>query len=249
MWKEKRSDILPHIPKNLRQRQMDRDPRKGIAAVREKDPVKRFRALVTERLHIDLRKNPIEVRLEGDVMVIEGMVEDIARKKRALLIAMGLEGVSGVADRLRVRQSSTMTDEEIKRHTEDAFSGEPTLKGCDITLEVNGGVVDIEGTVPSLTHKRLAGVLAWWVPGSMDVINSLEVEPPEEDSDDEVSDAVRIALEKDRLVDASVLRVSTSDWVVTLDGVLSSEPEKDAAGQDAWYVWGVNEVINNIRVR
>ena len=108
--------------------------------------------------------------------------------------------------------------------------------------------MELEGTVPSLTHKRLAGVLAWWVPGSMDVINSLEVDPPEDDNEDEICDAVKLVLEKDRLVDAFKVRVAARDWVVTLDGTVSSEGEKAAAEKDAWYVWGVNEVKNNLSV-
>lgn len=214
----------------------------------KKDPVKVLRAALTDTLHIDLARNPIECRLEDDAVVMEGMVEGIAEKKRALLIAMGLEGVPGVVDRLRVRPSSVMTDEEIKQHIIDAISWENTLSAADIRAEVSGGVVDLEGKVGSLTHKRLAGVLAWWVPGSMDVINSLEIEPAEEDTDDEITDAVRTALEKDRLVDASCISVRTKDWVVTLSGTVASEAEKSAAEADAWYVWGVNDVINNIEV-
>ena len=91
-------------------------------------------------------------------------------------------------------------------------------------------------------------MLAWWVPGSTDVINSLEVDPPEEDSDDEIADAVAAVFEKDRLVDESSLKARVKDWAVTLEGIAFSEGEKKAAEDDAWYVWGVNDVVNNIRV-
>lgn len=50
-----------------------------------------------------------------------------------------------------------------------------------------------------LTQKRLAGVLAWWVPGSRDVINRMEVlseQPDQPDSDEELEKAVRIVLKK-----------------------------------------------------
>src|SRR5262249_38928071 len=59
------------------------------------------------------------------------------------------------------------------------------------------GIALLEGQAPSLSHKRLAGTLAWWVPGSRDVLNCLEVVPPEEDNDDEITDAVKIILDKD----------------------------------------------------
>ena len=111
------------------------------------------------------------------------------------------------------------------------------------------GVVTLDGEVPSLCHKRLAGVLAWWVPGTRDVVNGLEVAPPEEDSDGEITDAVRTALEKDPLLDADGIRVGTRGAVVTLGGVVPSEPQREMAEADAWFVFGVDEVVNRIAVR
>ncbi len=103
--------------------------------------------------------------------------------------------------------------------------------------------------MPSLTHKRLAGVLAWWVPGSRDVVDGLGVEPPEQDHDGEVTDAVRMVLEKDPLVDAARVRVSATNYVVTLEGLVPSESEREMAELDAWYVLGVDKVVNRIEVR
>lgn len=216
--------------------------------MKKDERLKKLGALLTENLHIDFKKNPIHLKMEGDSIVMEGMVEGVADKKRALLLAMGMEGTSGVVDRLRVRPAKHMTDKEIHSHLMDALSEEPTMNLRDISMEVRDGVVDIEGIVGSLSHKRLCGAFAWWVPGSTDVINSLEVDPPEEDTDDEISDALRIVLEKDRLVDASSINIFTKNWTVTLNGAVKSEAEKDAAEADAWYVWGVNEVVNRLKV-
>jgi osmotically-inducible protein OsmY len=47
---------------------------------------------------------------------------------------------------------------------------------------VKEGVVTLDGEVSSLAHKRLCGVLAWWVPGSRDVVNGLEVRVDEVDN-------------------------------------------------------------------
>jgi osmotically-inducible protein OsmY len=115
-------------------------------------------------------------------------------------------------------------------------------------VEVTDGVVTLDGLAGSLSHKRLAGVLAWWVPGSRDVVNGLEVVPPMEDNDDEVVDAVRIVLEKDPFVNASRIRVRCRDYVVTLDGEASKPKEREMAEADAWYVFRVNRVVNNITV-
>lgn len=118
-----------------------------------------------------------------------------------------------------------------------------------IGLSVDRGVVTLDGTVPSLSHKRLAGVLAWWVPGVRDVVNGLEIAPPEADDDDEISDAVRLVLEKDPLVDAPQIGVSTHRAVVTLTGTVRCAMERQAAERDAWCIFGVDDVKSEIEVR
>jgi osmotically-inducible protein OsmY len=109
--------------------------------------------------------------------------------------------------------------------------------------------VVLEGQVPSLSHKRLAGVLAWWVPGTQNVLNCLIVEPPEEDSDDEMTDALRLVLEKDPFVNADQIRVTSNDRTVTLEGLVPNEAESEMAEQDAWCIFGVDRVVNRLEVR
>ncbi len=58
-----------------------------------------------------------------------------------------------------------------------------------------------------LSHKSLADALACWVHGSRDLINGNEVAPPLEISDNEVTEAVRLALEKDPLLNADAIGV------------------------------------------
>jgi osmotically-inducible protein OsmY len=116
----------------------------------------------------------------------------------------------------------------------------------EIRYLVEDGIVTLSGEVSGLRLKRLAGVLAWWVPGSRDVVNGIAVVPPEEDTDDEMTDAVRIALEKDPFVEAAQVRVGTRDGVVTLTGLVRSENERHMAEFDAWCVFGVDRVENEI---
>jgi osmotically-inducible protein OsmY len=81
------------------------------------------------------------------------------------------------------------------------------------------------------------------------VINGIGVIPLEADSDFEIADAVRLVLEKDPFVNADQLRVGVRNAVVALDGVVPNDAERDMAEHDAWYVFGVEDVINRIRVR
>jgi osmotically-inducible protein OsmY len=126
---------------------------------------------------------------------------------------------------------------------------ERAADGGEIEIAVSDGIVTLEGHVPSLSHKRLAGVLAWWAPGCRDVTNELAIVPGEDDNDDEITDALALVLEKDPLVHAGQLRVRTRNRIVTLHGWLATEEERRMAELDAWYLFGVDEVINRIEVR
>jgi osmotically-inducible protein OsmY len=118
-----------------------------------------------------------------------------------------------------------------------------------IEVEVKKGLVILNGSVPGLTTKRLAGIIAWWVPGTRDVINGIAVEPREDDSPNQIAEAVRVALEKDPFVNAGQIRIGVNNTLVRLTGVVPKESERAAAERDAWLIFGVDRVINEITVR
>lgn len=75
------------------------------------------------------------------------------------------------------------------------------------------------------------------------------MQPPERDSDEEMIDAVRLVLEKDPFVNADQIMVTSKQRVVTLAGLVASEAEREMAEQDAWYVFGVDKVINKLEAQ
>lgn len=231
------------------------------------------RALVALRSEsrIGPRFKPDMLRLEADgALLIEGEVKTVAQKRLALERLAALPDINGIVDRLRVRPAVAMSDDGIIDHLRKAFLQEPAFAAARLTLrqgagvtlvratadhavgeiefEVQDGVVTLNGSLPGLTSKRLAGVLAWWVPGSRDVINGIETAPLEDDAPILIEEAVRIALEKDALVDAAQIRVGVRGRVVRLTGLVGSDAVRGAAEADAWYVFGVDDVLNEIEV-
>jgi len=81
------------------------------------------------------------------------------------------------------------------------------------------------------------------------VVIDLAVDPAEADNDYEIVDALRLVLEKDPILNAEQLRVRARKAVVTIEGVVPTESERDTAEHDAWYVFGVEDVVNRINVK
>lgn len=234
--------------------------------------IKELRAAFEHEPCINLHAHPVRIDFDGEALVLEGDVEDIVAKKLSLELAGAMPGVHGVVDRLRVIPAEPREDGAIRDGVCRALLDEQAMTNCtlrawikgqvetlreilaadscgNIEVSVENGVVTLDGEVISLSHKRLAGVLAWWTPGIRDVINGLEVSPPEQDTDDEVTDALRIVLEKDPLVkEPEQISVRTHNYEVTLEGLVTGESERHMAELDAWYLFGVDKVINNIEV-
>ncbi|MBI3355320.1 MAG: BON domain-containing protein [Nitrospirae bacterium] len=243
------------------------------AAIRsERDQVlKEVRAALERESRINLHKFPVEMEFSDGVLTLAGETEHIAAKKLSLELAVAVRGVTGIVDRLHVTPATRMGDGAILDAVRDALLQEPSLMNCsihvirkgqlevvrevaqepqgDIRLSVTDGVVLLDDHVTRLTQKRLAGVLAWWVPGSRDVVNGMEVVPDQPDSDEEMAKAVRIVLKKDPFVNDERIRVAVRRSIVTLEGDAPSAPQKEMAEFDVWYVFGVDKVVNHLEIR
>jgi osmotically-inducible protein OsmY len=230
--------------------------------------IREVRRALEQDPRVRLHRDRIAVTSEPDgTLILEGETDGIAAKKIALEIAASVPGSTGIVDRLRVKPSVPMGDGELRDRVRDALIQEPAFArytvyvgydafglppqpvplGKYIEAAVKDGVITLNGNVESLSHKRLAGVLIWWVPGTRDVVNGIDVQPPEEDSDDEISDAVRTVLEKDKLIRSDSIRVSTRSTIVKLEGEAVNDEQAAMAEADAWYVFGVDGVINHLK--
>ncbi|PTL76658.1 BON domain-containing protein [Vitiosangium sp. GDMCC 1.1324] len=221
--------------------------------------------------NIHLTPRPVRMSLDtGDVLVLEGEVEDVASKKLLLEVAAATPGLSGIVDRLHVAPARPMSDAEVRQHVVDTLLDEPALRDCGVRVRDGGqvrvlrptapgvrgclevrvaeGIVTLDGDINSLAAKRLAGVLAWWVPGTRDVVNGLGVEPPERDNAEELAEAVHVVLEKDPFIDAAEIAVDTWGRTVTLRGIVHAEEQRRMAENDAWFVFGVDKVENQLTV-
>ena len=237
----------------------------------KQDVIRSVQAAIERDPRVNLHRYPIRIGFHEDAVILEGEVESVAAKKLALEHAAAVEDIRGVVDRLRVAPAARRGDGAIRDSVCGFLLRAPELRGCalrvqvkgrmeslqeprngggEIEVAVDGGVITLEGTLISLAHKRIAGVLAWWTPGCRDVVNALDVQPPQQDGDAEVLDALRLVLEMDPLVPhAEQIVARCENYVVTLDGTVGTDRERQQAETDAWTLFAVDQVVNNISVR
>ena len=237
-----------------------------------KDEVLRKAQAAMEReAHLDMRACSIHMEFDAGTLTLDGEVPNVGAKRQALRAATRVAGVVAITDRLRVAAGPVAGDGETRdavcrwllrdidfqncalhariKGQRETLREAGTYPSGSIEVAVAEGVVTLSGQVISLSHKRLAGVLAWWAHGCRDVVNELAVVPAEEDSDDEIIDALRLVLESDPYLHAEQIGIGAHDGIVTLEGVVASDGERARAEMDAWCLFAVDNVINHLEVR
>jgi osmotically-inducible protein OsmY len=236
-----------------------------------KDTVlKQVQAAIGRQIPVDRQINAIGMDFGNGILTLDGEVPHVGFKKRALKAAAKVPQVTGIVDRLRVSAGDPPGDGATRDDVSKWLLRDIDFQNCALRMWVKGrletvrgdtpnssgsieiagthGVVTLTGHVISLSHKRLAGVFAWWSRGCRDVVNDIEVIPHQEDNDDELTDALRLVLECDPYVHAEQIGIGCQGSVLTLSGTVSGQDERQRIERNAWYLFGVDDVINNIGI-
>ncbi|HKJ77724.1 MAG TPA: BON domain-containing protein [Gammaproteobacteria bacterium] len=238
--------------------------------VEEQEAIKAIRAQLERESAIGIHRNAISIRFDDHTLVVEGEVDSIAAKRLALRVVRANSPDARAEDRLRVTPSERREDGAIRDSLIAAFTQERAFHDCSVAiwnkgelepvtdatghspcymqLSVKDGVVTLEGEVISLSHRRLALLLAWWATGVRDVVDHLRVVPDEEDTDAELMDAIQLALDKDPMLRGEMIRAHSDHGAVTLEGMARGELARQIAEDDVWYLGDVQGVDNRIRV-
>ncbi|MFL9959965.1 BON domain-containing protein [Paraburkholderia sediminicola] len=237
--------------------------------------LKQVMAAFERESHLKLHHHPIHMNFDGDALIVAGEVPDVASKKRLLQLTQMHSDGKRLVDQLRVTANPPVADGELRTHLCERLAQSVDFRNCVICARVKGqcevlrgtmdeagnvgsgvievtvedGVVTLTGQVISLSHRRLASVIAWWVGGCRDVVNLLELVPAEADGDEEISDVLHLVLETDSRVRAEQITITVENHRITLAGWVATEAERRQAEQDAWCLDAVGGVVNRIQVR
>lgn len=141
-------------------------------------------------------------------------------------------------------------DNRIESSAANSYVFKTYLKDDSIKTESKDGVVTLTGKVADESQKTMAENTVASLPGVKSVDNQLQIsgEQPAEHSDTWITMKVKTVLLFHRNVSASGTTVSTTDGVVTLQGVASSMAEKELATEYAKDVDNVKAVKNEMTI-
>jgi osmotically-inducible protein OsmY len=117
----------------------------------------------------------IRVVVKNGWITLEGEVEWNYQRERAEEAVRRIKGVKGVSDLIKLKPR--VEPNEIKSKIEEAFRRNAELDANRITVEADGGVVVLKGTVRSWAEREEAARTAWRAPGVIRVDNRIVVSP------------------------------------------------------------------------
>jgi osmotically-inducible protein OsmY len=141
---------------------------------------------------------------------------------------------------------------ELQHTVIEELDFDPRLDETEIGVSVTGdGVVTLSGRVASYAEKLHAERAARGVVGVKGVANELQVELPigTERDDTLIARAAVQALEWNTELSHHGLKVTVQDGLVTLEGVLDRQYQRDAARRAVEPLMGVRGVLNLITLR
>lgn len=142
------------------------------------------------------------------------------------------------------------TDAQLYKDVVEELGWDPRVKGLDLAVRVDDGVVTLVGTVPTLAQKGAAERAVTRLEGVRAVVLDIDVKPPVAFTrlDTELAHAVVETLRWDVDVPDEHMTARVENGWVTLTGDVEWRYQKDAAAQAIRKLAGVRGVTNDLRI-
>lgn len=205
-----------------------------------------------------LRDDDIKIQSMGGVVTLTGTVSEESHKSLAQETLAGLPGVESVDNRLEVKgeRPAESSDAWLRMKVKTILFLHHSLSDSKTEVNVNDGIVTLQGEATSQAQKELTTEYAKDVEGVKDVKNEMTVTKKrkaqtvgQKIDDASITAQVKMTLLYHRSTSALNTKVETKRGVVTLHGKAGNAAELELASKLANDVAGVKGVKNLMTIK
>lgn len=202
----------------------------------------------------------IAISVDTGVVMLTGTVDSWAEKRLAARITRGIKGVTEIQNNTVVDFKEDRPAREIRVEIERRLELDPRINAALVDVEIEDGTVRLSGSVGSAADKNAAYVAArltgveqvdteqlevnWLVRGELERERRVVFK-----SDDQIKEAVALALAHDPRTNQYAIDVAVENGVVTLTGTVQTLSARRAAVRDAQNTVGIMRVDDRLDVR
>jgi len=182
----------------------------------------------------------IDVQTNEGIVTLNGSVNNILAKDRAVKIARTVKGVRAVVDNIEV-DAPYRSNAVLENDVDNALLSDPATDSYEIYVVADMGQITLTGTVESWQEKQLSEYVAKGVSGVKGVENNITINYTANRPDYEIQQDIEQSMKNDIRIDDALINVAVKDGTVKLSGTVGSANEKSLAYSKAWTA-GVNSV-------
>ena len=208
-------------------------------------------------VHIDY--DFIDVIVNNNIVTLSGTVGSLFEKSKAESLAwvIGVDSVRSDNLKIEIKRKDVMrkntyniekTDEEIQKAVQKTLVHDARVDIVDVEIQVKDGYVSLDGSVNNLRAKKAAEDDADNVLGVVGVENRLKIEPLLPKPPKTVQDNTEVALSLHPYLSLYSIKVEEDNGILTLNGNVVSDFERQLAEDIVSAVPGVIWVENNLEL-
>jgi len=187
----------------------------------------------------------IIVKASDGQITLSGAVSTYYESVTAEEDAFSVGGVTMVHNQLLVGPvGEAIADSDIAADCRIALDKDKLVPHGSVSVVVTDGWITLNGEVRRHFQRRAAEHAVRRVGGVLGVTNDIVLSSEPIPSD--VADRINRAFQRNAIIDDSLIKVSSVDHTIYLDGTVGSWYAMDEAVDTAWEAPGVSDVVNRL---
>jgi len=142
-------------------------------------------------------------------------------------------------------------NKDLQKDVQDAIKWEPLLNATEIVVIAKDGVITLTGKVDNIIMKLVAEHATRNVVGVKAVVEKIEIKSGSNGKqfDNEIAIEVLNALKLNGDIENDKVKIKVEGGLITMEGELEWNYQKESAEKSISHLFGVNGVINKIKIK